>query len=128
MKIFSIILSIAIIVYFSISIFDQNRELKILKNIIGEKNVDYLTKIDQTSVSFAPISSETYVYRIKNSDKVNCSLFGKYDEGKVLIDNFDKKYIVKSFLLCSKYFKDNFERDIYILLQNDILIIKVFID
>ena len=128
MKIISIIFSIVIIVFFAINVFDRNRELKILGNVVGENNRDYLTEIDQTSVSSAPVTSETYVYRIKNSDKISCSILEKYDDGQVLIDNFDKKYISNSSSVCSKHFSDIFDREIYILLQNDILIVKVFID
>ena len=96
--------------------------------IIGADNLNFITKLDSESVSLGTsITSEFYTFIIYDTNKINCNtLKGSLDGNKKLID-FDEEYINKKEFYCKKVFTDKINTKI-VLIQDDILILKIYTD
>lgn len=118
------ILLIVIVIGF-MKFFDHQRITGILINVIGDKNYVFVNKIDQKVFTGIGGSDETYIYKIEDTTKVNCSLLNKYSQNIVFLGVNEEDYIDQSKPFCSKKIPDKHKRHITLTIQNDILILGV---
>lgn len=128
LKIITVVLAVLIIVVLGFpKVYDYIRIFNITGSIIGTKNIKFIDSIDQELLTGIDGSIETYVYKIKNINQVNCNNLKKYNDKKLgFIDSFQKKYInFDKKIDCSKYTIDKYNRTIYMVIQGDILLVQV---
>jgi len=121
----SVIITILTILIF-INILDNKAMSIILKNIIG-LNSNQIELINKDSGGYGtPVSMVSYIYKIKNKKELNCSVLAKFENTEFVFDDFEKKYINMKSKYCSVSLSQKNNRLIYIIIQNDIFIIKIF--
>jgi len=123
----SVIITILTILI-SINILDNKNMSITLKNIIG-LNSNQLELINKYTGGYGtPVSMVSYIYKIKNKKELNCSVLSKFENSEFVFDDFEKQYINMKSKYCSVSLSQKNNRLIYILIQNDIFIIKIFTD
>lgn len=121
----SVIITILTILIF-INILDNKAMSITLKNIIG-LNSNQIELINKDSGGYGtPVSMVSYIYKIKNKKELNCSVLAKFENTEFVFDDFEKKYINMKSKYCSVSLSQKNNRLIYIIIQNDIFIIKIF--
>jgi hypothetical protein len=124
-----VLLSVVIIILVFIGIIktlDYFRVSNILTNIIGNVNYDYINKVDEEIFNGISGADETYIFYINDTSKVNCKLINEYPKSVKSLSRTSKKYFDILKPNCSKLVSDEKNRIISISIQNDILILNIF--
>ena len=118
-----------IIAYIIIDFLDSKRLEKILNESLGNQTTIYLTKIkNNTEGYFTSFIQETYIFKISDTNKVNCLKIGELEKTEFLFTKIDNTYINSKKDYCWSSRIDSSKRLINILIQDGILILKVFVD
>jgi len=127
-KIVISLVAVVLMIFVYEYIYDKQRLKSIASIVISSENQKYITKIDQEVGIGGPVSIETYVFKILDENKINCDTFTKMNFTKDSLIHLDKKYINSKKQYCEKYINDNSNRLLQLMIQDDILIINIFID
>ncbi len=121
------ILVFILIIYLYGYIYNYNRLNEIVPKIVGEHNIQYIDKFDSKLEMGGPFSKETYVFKISDTSRVNCKQLNLEISNNILSD-FEKKYIDPNQAFCSQITSDEHNRTIQVLVQEDVLILNIFVD
>ena len=100
----------------------------IIPKIIGTSNSKYIEQIDRELSVGGPVSIETYIFKILDTNKINCEKLADNQNMSDPLIHLDKKYIDSNKTYCTKYIVDDFNRTLKLLIQNDILVLNIFMD
>jgi len=124
-SIISLFITIAtLLIIYLINFLDYNRINYILYDAIGEKNIEYLHKLDEKIFTGIGGADETYIYKITDTKIINCTLFEKYKEIE-FPDSSEKEYINFTQPICEYTIPNTASRFITIKIQNEILILSL---
>jgi hypothetical protein len=106
---------------------------KNIEKIFGH-NYIYLNQIDRNNEgAFTVVTISSDVYKIKNTDKINCNTLKQLNKNNTInndfyFNNFEKEYINLNKEYCSTSFIDHLNRSVEIIIQDNILIIKIYVN
>jgi len=107
--------------------FEYKRISNIMIEVLGEENYKYISKSNEEIIT-AKGSFEGYVYDITDITKVNCLLLDRYIGNSKFLSNFSEKYIEKTHKFCHKRIPDKLDRMITVTIQNDKLVLEIYIN
>jgi len=129
-KIVLMLILIILVIYGFIKIVDSNRVSKLTSSIIGDSNLEYVTKLDSEIIGFTDFR-ETYIYQINNLKKISCEALSfdmKTNLNSITFDNLAEKYLNEKNNYCIKRYEKNDREFTIVVLQDNILMIQNYED
>jgi len=118
------------IIYVIFELIDNNKMLKVTSTFIGNDNLEYITKLDDEVIGFTDFRV-TYIYQVDDLKKISCDTLNfdmKTNFNSISFDNLAAKYLNDKNNYCIKQYETNNRGFNIGVLQDNILMIRVYQD